>query len=140
MRVAIPVWNGRVSPVFDTARQLLVTEIEEGREPSRTQEELAEGFPLSRARRLAELGVSVLICGAISRPLATLLAATGVRVVSWTAGPVDDVLAAYLGGQLPDPRWRMPGCSGWDENPRTGGKCRRRARGQRRLVDHGGAE
>jgi predicted Fe-Mo cluster-binding NifX family protein len=139
MRVAIPVWNGRVSPVFDTARQLLVAEIEEGRDPSRTQEELSEGLPLSRARRLADLGVNVLICGAISRPLTTLLAAAGVRVIPWTAGPVEDVLAAYTGGQLPDPRWRMPGCVGWEQGPQGGGKCRRRTRGPRRQGSHGGA-
>jgi predicted Fe-Mo cluster-binding NifX family protein len=140
MRVAIPVWNNRVSPVFDTARQLLVAEIEEGREPSRTQEDLSEGLPLLRARRLAELGVNVLVCGAISRPLAILLAAVDVRVVPWTAGPVEDVLAAYIGGHLRDSRWRMPGCGEWKQDPPGGNKCRKGPRGPRRRGDHGDAQ
>jgi predicted Fe-Mo cluster-binding NifX family protein len=112
MRVAIPFWNDRVSPVFDASRRLVVVDVEDGLERARHQETLQEEFPTRRARQLAQLGVNVLICGAISRPLATLLAASGITVIPWTAGPVDEVLAAYLAGRLPDPRWLMPGCGG----------------------------
>ena len=30
MKLAIPVWNSRVSPVFDTATQILVVDIDDG--------------------------------------------------------------------------------------------------------------
>lgn len=33
-------------------------------------------------------------------------------MIPWTAGPVEEVLAAYLGGRLPDPQWLMLGCAG----------------------------
>lgn len=124
MRLAIANWNGRVSPVFDTAAQVLVVDVEEAREPCRREEALTESLPAWRVRRLLELGVEVLICGAVSRPLATLLAGAGIRVVPWIAGPVDAVLAAYLAGKLAHPQWTMPGCACGQRGP--GG--RRRAR------------
>ena len=140
MRVAIPVWNGRVSPVFDTAGQVLLVEVEQGSERNRRSEELSGSFPAWRVRRLVELGVEVLICGGISRPLATMLAAAGIRLVPWTAGSVDEVLTAYLGGRLPDPRWLMPGCAGWQRTHEPGGKGRRGPRGPGGFGRHGGAQ
>ena len=126
MRVAIPIWSGRVSPVFDAAGHLVLVDIEDGMERIRREETLQESFLTQRARRLSELGVNVLICGAISRPLWTVLAASGVTVIPWTAGAVDDVLAAYVKGCLRDPRWRMPGCGGRRERQRGGrGRCGR---------------
>ena len=110
MRIAIAVWQSRVSPVFDVAGRLLVVEAESGRETSRTEETIAEPFLPRKVRRLRELGVNVLICGAISRPLAAMIAQAGIAVIPWIAGEVDQVLKGYLDGQLPDPRFLMPGC------------------------------
>ncbi|HTU00328.1 MAG TPA: NifB/NifX family molybdenum-iron cluster-binding protein [Candidatus Sulfotelmatobacter sp.] len=128
MRLAIPVWKGRVSPVFDAAAQVLLVEIEQGCEQKRREEALSEHRPAERVRRLVELGVDVLICGAVSRPLATLLAAAGVRVVPWTAGPIEGVLNAYLAGKLPHPQWLMPGCSCGRHEPRGPGRWRQGGR------------
>jgi predicted Fe-Mo cluster-binding NifX family protein len=130
MRLAIAVWNGRVSPVFDTAAQVLMVDLDEARERSRRAEALSETSPAWRVRRLVELGVELLICGALSRPLATMLAGAGIRVLPWTAGPVDDVLAAYLAGKLPHPQWTLPGCACWRHDPR--GRAWRRGRGSSR--------
>jgi predicted Fe-Mo cluster-binding NifX family protein len=124
VRVAIPVWNERVSPVFDAATRLVLVDFENGAEQSRREAIIEESFLAQRARRLVEVGVNVLICGAISRPLAAVLAASGITVIPWTAGPVDEVLAAYLKGRLPHPRWTMPGCSGRGQRRRRGrGPC-----------------
>lgn len=124
MRVAIPVWNDRVTPVFDAAGRLLLVDIEDGAERIRHEEVLHESFLGQRARRLRELGVNVLICGAISRPLAALLEASGISVLPCTAGPVNDVLQAYLAGGLASARWRMPGSGGrWQRNRGRRGPC-----------------
>lgn len=112
MLLAIPTRNDRVSPVFDTACRLLLVEVEQGQERARRTEELSDTLPAPRVRRLRELGVEVLVCGGISRGFAAMLEAAGIRVVSWIAGPVDDVLRAYLEGRLSHPRWMMPGCQG----------------------------
>jgi predicted Fe-Mo cluster-binding NifX family protein len=131
MRLAMPVWNGRVSPVFDTAAQVLVVEVEQACERSRREEALTDSLPTWRVRRLVDLGVEVLICGAVSRPLAALLGGAGIRIVPWTAGPIEDVLRAYLGGELPHPRWLMPGCACGPRGHRGAGPPRgHRGRGQ----------
>jgi len=128
MRVAIPVWNERGSPVFDAATRLVLVDFENGTEQSRREAIIKESFLAQRAQRLVELGVNILICGAISRQLAAMLAASGIRVIPWTAGPVEEVLVAYLKGRLPDPRWLMPGCGAGGERHRGGrGWGRRRS-------------
>src|SRR3972149_8639367 len=120
MRLAIPVWNKRVSPVFDSAGQLLLVDVENGGERSRRWEAIAESVSSRRARRMVELGVNVLICGGISRSLAVLLGASGITVIPWRAGPVEEVLEAYRTGRLNEACWRMPGCGGRQRKHRRG--------------------
>jgi predicted Fe-Mo cluster-binding NifX family protein len=113
MRVAIATWNDRVSPVFDTSSRLLVLDVEHDAVRDRRVVEMgADTFPAQRAQRLTELGVNVLICGAISRLLAGFVSATGIVVIPWVSGPVEGVLRAYLLKRLSDSRWKMPGCRG----------------------------
>jgi len=126
MRVAIPIWTGRVSPVFDVAGRLLVVDIDGNREISRQEAALEEVQLPPRAKRVAQLGVDVLICGAISWPLEAMLASAGVRVMPQICGPVEEVLRAFVSGQLANRAFVMPGCCG----------RRRRFQGGRR---HGGA-
>ncbi len=120
MNVALATWAGRISPVFDVARQVLLVEADGGRVASRREAELPGADPQEQAARLAALGAQVLICGAISRPMAACLAAAGIRVLPFTAGPVETVLKAFLEGALPDPALCMPGCG------RRRGFCGRR--------------
>jgi len=112
MRVALATWNGRISPVFDVARQVLLVDVEDGRANSRHEALLPGTDPQAQADRLGALGPRVLICGAISQAMAAMLAAKGVEVIPFTAGHVEQVLAAWLAGGLPAPAWTMPGCCG----------------------------
>jgi len=106
--------------VFDEARCLLVVGIEGGDEASRREERIDETDLARRALRVAELGVDVLICGAISWPLEASLASAGVRVISQTCGPVEDVLKAFVSGGLTDGAFLMPGCCGRRRRRRHG--------------------
>jgi len=112
MKVALASWNGRISPVLDVARQVLVVDIENGREAGRREEMLPGTDPWAQAERLADLHIETLICGAISEPMAALLFARGIRVLPFTAGPVEEVLAGWLAGTLSGQAWTMPGCCG----------------------------
>ena len=87
MKVAVPDWQGRVSPVFDVAEQILLIDVDD-EDGNRQVESLGNTAPYQRAQRLAELGVKVLVCGAISWPLETLLASSGIRVIRlvWRGG------------------------------------------------------
>lgn len=109
MRLAVPVSKGRVSSLFDVARWLMVVDVIGG------EATFTKVFPMNgpnRQRAISELGVDVLICGAISRDLEESLVASGVEVVAEIRGGTDDVLRAYTNGSLIQPRFMMPGCHG----------------------------
>ncbi|MFH1689192.1 MAG: dinitrogenase iron-molybdenum cofactor biosynthesis protein [Candidatus Eisenbacteria bacterium] len=112
MRVGIPIWNGRVSPVLDTAEHIVV--VDTGAAAGALHEEMAlesQRLPL-RAARIAGLQLDLLVCGAVSSPLAEMLAAAGVPLKPWIAGEVEEILQALSAGRLDRPRYRMPGCCG----------------------------
>jgi len=120
MKVALATWNGRISPVFDVARRVLMLDVEEGRVVARHEETLPGIEPQAQAGRLAALAPHTLICGAISQPMADLLAARNIRVIAFTAGSVEEVVSAWLAGALPNPALAMPGCCGQRKRCRGG--------------------
>jgi predicted Fe-Mo cluster-binding NifX family protein len=113
MRIAIPQWQGRVSPVFDVAGNLLLIDIENGREIRREERRFLSTNPLGRVTEFLRIGAGILICGAISAPLQARLISAGVQVIAFACGTVDDVLAAYLKGTLTSQAFVMPGCQRW---------------------------
>lgn len=126
MIVAIPVWQGRVSPVFDVAGQLLVVELNGSVESARRHETLPDEAPQRRAQRLRALGVETLICGAVSRPLETLLVADGIEVIPRICGEAEEVLRAFLSAELQDDQFAMPGCCSQKRRRHRGGFGRNR--------------
>lgn len=110
MKVAIPIWNGRVSPVFDTAGGLLLVETDGNQAVRQAQESLGAKSPRERLEYLQDLEVHTLICGAISRFLAELITAAGIELVPFVAGDVQEVLEAFLQGGLSESAFAMPGC------------------------------
>ena len=110
MRIAIANWNDRVSPVLDSAASLTVVEHGATGETGRRLVRLDGAGVRSRASQISVLGLDVLICGAVSRPLYELLAADGFEIVAFVAGEVDRVLAAFVRGELPDQALTLPGC------------------------------
>lgn len=131
MKVALATWNGRISPVFDVARQVLMIDVEDGRVIARHEKTLPGTDPQAQAGRLAALGPQTLICGAISAPMAALLATSKIRVIPFTAGDVERVLGAWLLGTLPNPDLSMPGCCGQRRRCHIRGAGGRAGRGRR---------
>ncbi len=110
MKIAIPVWQDNISNVFDFADKLWLAEIDGQTEKNRTEIALPNEPALQRADRLKELDIDVLICGAISKYLAFLVMSTGIKVIPFVSGKIDEVLSAHINGRLSDPRFLMPGC------------------------------
>jgi predicted Fe-Mo cluster-binding NifX family protein len=104
MKIAIAHWQRRVSPVFDVANRLFLITIENGREVHRERLRLASRDPFERARKLAERGVDVLLCGAVSAALEKALTAAGIQVLGFLGGESESIVAAFLDGQLNDGR------------------------------------
>jgi len=106
MRIAIPVWNDRVSPVFDVSRSIRVVDIASGK-ITREAEHTLENE--SRASKLVTLGVDLLICSAISIPLEATMWVFGIEVLSDTCGSVEEIVDTFVAGDTELRRFRSPG-------------------------------
>ncbi len=95
---------------MDTARQLLVAEIESGMVTNNTIVEIPPLHISQKARMIAELGVETLICGAVSRPMEQVLTAFGVNIIPWIRGDVKQVIEAYINGAIFKEQYILPGC------------------------------
>lgn len=110
MRTAFAQLNDRIAPVFDAAHQIWVVETESGRILHQWSAVLSEGLMLEKALQLAALKIDTLVCGAISRPLEAMTAGYGIRVVSFVAGDLREVVTAWYQGRLGTAAFAMPGC------------------------------
>jgi len=128
VKLAIPIYNSNISNVFDFAHRLLLVDIENGKEANRSEVALESRLLPQRASQLKNLEVDVLVCGAISRVLADMVTASGIQVLPYVTGSIDDVLQAYLAGQLVQPEFTMPGC--WPVVRKGFGRRRRGCRWQ----------
>lgn len=109
MRIAIPVWEDRVSPVLDTASRLMVVEFNEEGPSSKFEIYLDERDLSRRCLRIQDLCVDTLICGAVTRYFSELLKASGIKLIQGISGQPEAVLNAYLDGTLAHPKYLMPG-------------------------------
>jgi len=110
MKIAIPIWEDRISPVFDTALRLLVVEVEGKKEASRFVYYIGDEDLTRRCQHIRTLDVDLLICGAVSHPFLHMLLASGLEVIQQISGRAEEVLEAYLKGKIDNARFLMPGC------------------------------
>lgn len=113
MRIALPTWNGRISPIFDEARHLRVVEIGAGVVTLQSDHDLENG---NRIDHLTRLGVDVLVCAAICWPTAAVLHAAGIEVISEVCGPTDEIVRALCNGSKDLRRFLSPGCPDRDHH------------------------
>ena len=100
MRIAIPVFNRRISPRFDCAGNFLFATIEKGEIVERLKLSSSQWTQRQRVEKLQELGVDILICGGIDKPSERLLRFCGIRVYIWVTGMAEDALRSFLRGEL----------------------------------------
>jgi predicted Fe-Mo cluster-binding NifX family protein len=121
MKIAFAYWENRIAPVFDTARYVLVLELVDNRTISNRQEFLLEEQPLHKILQLQNMGVEVLVCGAVSRPVCEMIIDQGIKVFSFVAGELQMIVQAWLQGEIEHEKFAMPGCRG-----RRRMRCRQR--------------
>ncbi|KQC07944.1 MAG: hypothetical protein APR62_05590 [Smithella sp. SDB] len=123
-KIAMAIWNDIISPVFDSTYHVLIVEIKDGKVISSHCEVLGPELPYSRALRLSEWGIQVLICGGISIEFVRTMEIYGIEIIPFITGSVRGVLNAYLNNTLMSDGFFMPGFKG--------GRRRNRFRGGRR--------
>ena len=110
MRAAFSLWNERIAPVFDVARHLWIVETAEDLVVNQTGRRFSSDDAQERALRLATLQVKQLICGAITRSSHDALTNSGIVVLPFVAGNLDQVVQAWMSGSIKDGHLAMPGC------------------------------
>jgi len=110
MKIGFTVWKNRISPLFDSAQMLLIAEIKNETITGKHYEPFHSHLPSSKAIQTYNMGVKVVICGAISHFLANMIEAYGIRIIPFVAGDVNQVIDAYIKYNLPTPEFQMPGC------------------------------
>lgn len=118
MKAAFTEWHGRVAPVFDVAQTVLMVETERSGSTTERVVGLPAGFPSVKVAYLADQGVEVLVCGAISRAVRMMAAADNILVHPFVSGDIRDVVDAWMHDRLDEVRYSMPGCR----------RCRRQLR------------
>jgi predicted Fe-Mo cluster-binding NifX family protein len=121
MKIAIPVWENKVSPVLDTASRLMVVELKAEGPMSRFEIYLDERDLSRRCLRIHDLCVDTLICGAVTRHFSEMLKSSGIKLIQGISGQSEAVLNAYLDGTLAHSKYLMPGSNmiEFHERPKT---------------------
>lgn len=111
MKIAVPVWQNRVSPLFDTSTNLLVAEITNSI-PAKQDVISVESLSLfQRIDLLEKLKIEILICGGITRPILENIRNKKIKVVPFLCGDVNELIQSYLKGKDIKSLFAMPGKS-----------------------------
>ena len=89
-----------VAPCFGYCAMVSIFTIQNDRIVDQIDFPLSSHEPLDRIRLLRDQKVHTLICGGMQDVFASMLAAHGIRVISWVSGNIDDLLKMHLRGQL----------------------------------------
>ena len=135
MKVAITIWENRISPVFDSSRMLLIAEIKDAKVIDKKYMTFNPEMPSYLIDNLNRMDIAVLICGAVSEIPAKMIEAGGISLIPFVAGHADEVLASYAKETKISSGFLMPGCKNDNDSKsqRSGkGKQRKRKGGQRK--------
>ncbi len=91
MKVAIPVWQNRVAPVFDTCNQIKIFDSEKQLSHLKTVE-IGKMSLANRLNAISDSGTEILVCNGISNFLAGCLQARSIRVLNNLTGHEREVL------------------------------------------------
>lgn len=100
MKVAIPNLGGEVTPCFEYTAGITIYDVHKNRVVARTDFTLRSEEELDRVRLLRDQGVSVLICSGIQAAHEGVLTASGIQVISWVSGTVNEALRLFLENAL----------------------------------------
>ncbi len=110
MIIALSVYNNRIAPVFDVASQLRVIKVCDGKVVGEEQFNLPVEKPLERAIKIHQLGVKLLICGAVSEEAKSFLDMYKIKTVAFIAGNIEEIISSWILKKFSAVDYSMPGC------------------------------
>jgi len=108
-RIAIPVFQERISPVLDACACLLVVDIDNGKVIQRTDVSLKKMSRRERTDAISRWKIETIICAGVSELMCSYIAGRGVRLISGIAGELEKIIDAYIHNRLDQKCFLMPG-------------------------------
>jgi predicted Fe-Mo cluster-binding NifX family protein len=108
-RVAIPVFESRVSPVLDTCQRMVVVDIEKSVEIKRQELSLGKMSIHERIEVMSRWGIGKIICAGVSDVMCRFIAGKNIILISGIAGEIEKIITAYICNRLNDDCYVMPG-------------------------------
>ena len=109
IRIAIPIFHNRVSPVLDTCTRLLIVGFEGKVSVERKEISFDLYSQSERFEIVKNLKPDAIICCGISEVFDKMLQSADIRLISGIVGDVEQVTEAFLSNRIDDPQFRMPG-------------------------------
>jgi predicted Fe-Mo cluster-binding NifX family protein len=100
MKIAIPVFENRISPRFDCAPGFRLCEVEGDKITGMREFSCEDWDDNERVSQLKYFGIDTLICGGLPNYLLGILTNNGIKVIPWVAGDANEALSLFLRGQL----------------------------------------
>jgi predicted Fe-Mo cluster-binding NifX family protein len=100
VRIAIPRMGEHVAPCLEYCATMAIFTIAAGEVVEQIDFPLRSRDPFDRVRLLRDQCVHTIICGGIQEVYEDVLRASGMQVISWVSGTVDDLVELYLRGKL----------------------------------------
>jgi predicted Fe-Mo cluster-binding NifX family protein len=130
MIIGLTTWGQRISPVFDSAQNLMLVNAQGSKITSRRYEKIKLSIPLLLSEKLKAFKIEVLICGAISKELADIIESVSIHCIPFITGNAEIVLNAYIKGEILTSKFIMPGCGkSRNTSGRGNGQGRRHGKG-----------
>jgi len=128
LKVAIPLFENRISPRLDCAKRVLLVDIvEKDRQVVSSEEKTLSSAGMGENSDFYRINkIDVVICGGISTEMESFLSKRDVRVISWVTGEAQKALNFFLQGKLVSGAMLCPGmrmrrwrfcCHRGEENP-----------------------
>lgn len=100
MKVAIPSQDNMVCTHFGHCESFTIAEVEDGKVSSKRTLQAPPHEPGLLPRLMASEGVNVVIAGGMGSRAQQLFVEQNIQVITGVSGAIDDVLEAYLQGNL----------------------------------------
>jgi predicted Fe-Mo cluster-binding NifX family protein len=111
MKIAIPVWQNHVSPLFDSSAHLLVAETSNKRILKKDLINIESFSLFQRIHLLEKLRIDIFVCGGITSPILENIRNKRINVIPFVCGDVKKLLDAIIRGYDIKNMFAMPGKS-----------------------------
>ncbi len=109
MKIALPIWGERISPVFDTSAHILLVEGQNKRLIKQENISVESLTLFQRVDLLKKLEIDLFICGGITKPVLENIRSQNIKTIPFICGNAKQVLDAVLKGKNIKSLFSMPG-------------------------------